>query len=770
MQGIDSDLIRGHIDTIILNILQEGDKYGYEICNEVEARSNGTYELKQPTLYSCLKRLESQGLISSYWEDSDIGGRRHYYKLTDEGKKAYEKNQEDWKRSRIIIDSLLNPNLSDDMNDNLSNSQGDHIDVIADDFGGEDKSNTMIFNKLDEEIEKQDNGEELNKDDLLAPKDQAELNGYETVEDATLPFNDNFDGSCYAFNNKKQESGNEDENDDILALLGHYDKQDQSKSYFVAEDDSVDYNDSSDEENAVKSEDVEQSEETNNVTTSASLSQEDEFLAKFTVGKYSEYNPDKEKYSDASNEDVDMSVDQDSDNQVNIEESEEMANRVFDDSVFEDNDSDDLTYFSNVQEESDETEDNDSVSAIEDERPSDYSYLFNNEYTDNQQEQKQTSPSFYDENVYQTDESETKTNGDDLQAQETNPYSDITYFNQENDDSYSTKDAYNSFTDKYSSDGDEIVMDFSKQIDDDNTNTLDENDNSYTFTNFSAEQTTNNEILNNHEANNFDVDYVDNELDESLPSFTPQTNDVNENDLTSVYDSSHHVDVAYTDSDTKKKLSEIAGSLNSMAFNDDGSRKELMVDQTISGVVTTNNAPKDLATLKSNFENSGISVKPYYKQTKAPEASKTFLETNKIKMVRNWIVFFIELVLLGITFLICYNKNIAPLTFIDNFIYYVVAIGIILAICMFGSIRYWMNPYKKIPAKYAPRISHLFAIIFTIQLLVVIFCVNLIVGFDGFNQIDYNHLNWIVPSVVSFYPILQSVTYHLLYKSRNFHI
>ena len=76
MSGIDSDLIRGHIDTIILKILFEGDKYGYEICKEVEEKSNGSYELKQPTLYSCLKRLENQGLISSYWEDSDIGGKR----------------------------------------------------------------------------------------------------------------------------------------------------------------------------------------------------------------------------------------------------------------------------------------------------------------------------------------------------------------------------------------------------------------------------------------------------------------------------------------------------------------------------------------------------------------------------------------------------------------------------------------------------------------------------------------------------------------------
>ena len=107
MSGIDSDLIRGHIDTIILKTLFDGDKYGYEILDEVSKKSGGAYELKQPTLYSCLKRLENQGLISSYWVDSEIGGKRHYYCLTDLGKENFIENQKDWLRSRQIIDNLI---------------------------------------------------------------------------------------------------------------------------------------------------------------------------------------------------------------------------------------------------------------------------------------------------------------------------------------------------------------------------------------------------------------------------------------------------------------------------------------------------------------------------------------------------------------------------------------------------------------------------------------------------------------------------------------
>ena len=107
MSNIDSDLIRGNIDTIILKTMLDGDKYGLDIIKEVEARSNGTYALKQPTLYSCLKRLENQELISSYWLDSDIGGKRHYYKLTEKGRDFFAKKQEEWSKSKFIIDNLL---------------------------------------------------------------------------------------------------------------------------------------------------------------------------------------------------------------------------------------------------------------------------------------------------------------------------------------------------------------------------------------------------------------------------------------------------------------------------------------------------------------------------------------------------------------------------------------------------------------------------------------------------------------------------------------
>ena len=57
--SISSDLIRGHIDTIILRTVAVVDKNSQEISDEIAEKSDGKYELKQATLYSSLKRLES---------------------------------------------------------------------------------------------------------------------------------------------------------------------------------------------------------------------------------------------------------------------------------------------------------------------------------------------------------------------------------------------------------------------------------------------------------------------------------------------------------------------------------------------------------------------------------------------------------------------------------------------------------------------------------------------------------------------------------------
>lgn len=116
--SITSDLIRGHTDTIILAHLINGDSYGYQINKCINRESGGKFELKEATLYSAFKRLEGDGMIVSYWGDSDGGGaRRRYYSITDKGRAAYRALFDEWKEACIIISNLIDT-ISDDGGNN----------------------------------------------------------------------------------------------------------------------------------------------------------------------------------------------------------------------------------------------------------------------------------------------------------------------------------------------------------------------------------------------------------------------------------------------------------------------------------------------------------------------------------------------------------------------------------------------------------------------------------------------------------------------------
>ena len=108
-----SDLIRGNIDAIILNVLSRGDSYGYEVLKEIAETSRGEYEMKEPSLYTSLKRLESQGFVESYWGDETQGARRKYYRVTEEGMRELVEATKRWVRVRNIIDQLLNQDGGD---------------------------------------------------------------------------------------------------------------------------------------------------------------------------------------------------------------------------------------------------------------------------------------------------------------------------------------------------------------------------------------------------------------------------------------------------------------------------------------------------------------------------------------------------------------------------------------------------------------------------------------------------------------------------------
>jgi len=106
-KSLTSDLLRGHTDTIILGLLLEADRYGYEITKLVYERSEHAYELREATMYSSLRRLENDGHITSYWGDETQGGRRKYYHITPTGRRVLQDNRRNWDYAKQILGKLL---------------------------------------------------------------------------------------------------------------------------------------------------------------------------------------------------------------------------------------------------------------------------------------------------------------------------------------------------------------------------------------------------------------------------------------------------------------------------------------------------------------------------------------------------------------------------------------------------------------------------------------------------------------------------------------
>ncbi|WP_020008116.1 PadR family transcriptional regulator [Salinicoccus albus] len=105
---VNKEVLKGNIDTIILSLLTNKDRYGYEIAKLVREKSNNQFDLKEGTLYLSLKRLEKNKWIASYWGDEQgPGGRRKYYYLTPLGTEGYEQKCKEWEFVKQIIDEFI---------------------------------------------------------------------------------------------------------------------------------------------------------------------------------------------------------------------------------------------------------------------------------------------------------------------------------------------------------------------------------------------------------------------------------------------------------------------------------------------------------------------------------------------------------------------------------------------------------------------------------------------------------------------------------------
>lgn len=82
----ETQMKKGVLDMLVLRLLKEEEKYGYQIISELKEKSNGRFALKEGTLYPVLYRLENDRLVESRWsEPTGKQASRKYYALTPQG-------------------------------------------------------------------------------------------------------------------------------------------------------------------------------------------------------------------------------------------------------------------------------------------------------------------------------------------------------------------------------------------------------------------------------------------------------------------------------------------------------------------------------------------------------------------------------------------------------------------------------------------------------------------------------------------------------------
>lgn len=90
---------KGVLDMLVLKLLGEEPKYGYQLIMEMKEKSSGTFLLKEGTLYPILYRLEDEGFVESRWSEPE--GKqvaRKYYVITEQGRSALEEIYAVWEQ------------------------------------------------------------------------------------------------------------------------------------------------------------------------------------------------------------------------------------------------------------------------------------------------------------------------------------------------------------------------------------------------------------------------------------------------------------------------------------------------------------------------------------------------------------------------------------------------------------------------------------------------------------------------------------------------
>jgi PadR family transcriptional regulator, regulatory protein PadR len=106
MPGMIGEALKGHLDMLLLAVLEKGPAHGYAIISMLRERSGGTFDLPEGTIYPALHRLEESGCLCSQWSENG-GRRRRIYQLTAEGGLALTRQHNEWSRFAQAVNSTV---------------------------------------------------------------------------------------------------------------------------------------------------------------------------------------------------------------------------------------------------------------------------------------------------------------------------------------------------------------------------------------------------------------------------------------------------------------------------------------------------------------------------------------------------------------------------------------------------------------------------------------------------------------------------------------
>ena len=104
---IEKSLLSGSTPMLILSLLKDGDKYGYEMVETLAKRSDDTFALKEGTLYPLLHALEKEKFVESYSKTAPNGRERKYYRLTRSGREQLGYKEKEWRLFSEKVNAVL---------------------------------------------------------------------------------------------------------------------------------------------------------------------------------------------------------------------------------------------------------------------------------------------------------------------------------------------------------------------------------------------------------------------------------------------------------------------------------------------------------------------------------------------------------------------------------------------------------------------------------------------------------------------------------------